>query len=154
MVVDREAVRVGRWRTVHLTLYRGSPRIPDIQASAAAHDRLRATYPGKTAVLVYGEKGGGMPDSETRAYISELQKEVAPQTRCAATVLQAEGFWASAAYSVLVGVGLFIRPGCPTKFFKDLDVAANWVIEHLDDPDARPQDLAAAVEALRAAPAT
>jgi hypothetical protein len=149
LVVDREALRCGAWRTVHVTIARGTPKVADLREGAAAHARLRERFPGRTAVLAYAERVGGMPDAETRAYMAKLQKEVAPKTRCAATVVGATGFFASAAYSVLVGLGFFFRPACPTRFFKDLGEAASWVVSHLDDPEATGEGLAEAVQALR-----
>jgi hypothetical protein len=149
VIVDRDAVRSGAWRTVHIAVYRSTPTLEDMRANSAAHAALRDRYPDRTAVLTFVERVSRMPDSDVRNHISNAQKEAAPHTRCAATVLGGEGFWVSAAHSVLTGVGLLMRPECPTKIFKNLEEAAPWVVDHLDDPEARPQDLVAAVEALR-----
>jgi hypothetical protein len=149
VVLDCEAVRAGAWRQVHVAVYRSTPTLADMQANSRAHAELRERYPDKTAVMVFVEKIGRMPDAEIRAHISRAQKEAAPHTLCAATVLGGDGFWVSAAHSVLVGVGLFLRPACPTRMFKNLEEAAGWVVSYLDDEGARPQDLVAAVNALR-----
>lgn len=150
VVVERDAVRAGAWRTVHIAVYRATPTLDDMRANSDAHAALRDRYPDRTAVLVFVERVSRMPDGDVRTHISKAQKDAAPHTLCAATVLGGEGFWVSAAHSVLVGVGLFLRPACPTRVFKELEEAAAWVVEHLDDPDARPAELARAVQELRA----
>lgn len=149
VVVDREAVRSGAWRTVHIAVYRTTPTLDDMRANSDAAAALRDRYPDRTAVLTFVERVSRMPDSDVRAHISRAQKEAAPHTRCAATVLGGEGFWVSAAHSVLTGVGLLMRPECPTKIFKSLDEATPWVIQHLDDPEAQARELSRAVQALR-----
>lgn len=142
-------VRVGSYGPVHLVAYHSTPSVTNLRTSDRLHRTLRQRYPGRTAVLSWVAAGLKMPDKEVRDFASGLFRDVARDIRCSATVIAGEGFWASAARSVLTGIQILSRSPCPNRAFGKIDEAAVWMMQWItDEPDIEAAPLALAMETL------
>lgn len=152
--VAQAGMRVGNYRLVHLVAYHDTPTAAGLRLSERYHRVLRDRFPERTAIMSWIAPGLKMPDREIRALGAELFKGVAREIRCAATVIVGEGFWASAARSVLTGIQLLSRSPCPNRAFAETDEAAAWIVGHLDaGAEVDSGGLVRAMEELRSADA-
>jgi hypothetical protein len=127
-------LRVGSYGPVHLVAYHDTPSIATLRASDRLHGALRKRYPGNTAILTWIAAGLKLPEKEVREVASDLFRRVAREIRCSATVVAGEGFWASAARSVLTGIQILSRTPCPARAFGRVGEASAWLVPHLVDP--------------------
>lgn len=147
--VVRENVRGARMGPLHLAVYEATPTREDLVALDAAHARVREAFVDRSAVFSYVRGGIGLPESDVREFVAELQREVGPHVRCSATVLGGGGFWASAAISLLNTWTLISRVPSPQRSFAEIEAGAAWVAEHLaDDDKMEPSTIAAALQRL------
>jgi hypothetical protein len=142
-------IRVGNYGPVHLVAYHGTPTVTTLRTSERYHRLLRGRFPRGTAILSWVAGGLKMPDKDVRDVGSELFKAVAPQIWCSATVIPGEGFWASAARSVLTGIQILSRSPCPDRAFGKIDEAVAWMMPYLTGaPDVEARALTEVMGAL------
>ena len=121
-------VRAAAWRSVHLNVYTGKPRIEDLDLLAQAQVQMRERLgAGQLGVFGLAEGGIEFPDAEVRRYGSKLQSEMSPYIYASATAMSGAGFWLSAAISMVNTMTLLARPPTPARVFSDLEDASVWL---------------------------
>jgi hypothetical protein len=68
---------------------------------------------------------------DVRAASEKLQRELAPNIRCMAYLVQAQGFVAAAARTIASGFVLITRAPYPLKVFGTTDECATWASGHV-----------------------
>lgn len=120
-------VQVGN---VHLSLYLTTPTVSLLDVDQRHHEAL-AKQVGGTVVLTVARHGLALPDDGARRRAAELVRHNATFVRRSASVIEGDGFWASAARSAVTAVFVFARQPYPSRVFGLVDEAAAWL-----QPDA------------------
>lgn len=84
---------------------------------------------GSICVLAIIEPSAALPDPATRAVMAEAMAKTASLTKRIATIIDGEGFRASAMRSVASGLQLLARKTAPMKNFRSVEAAVPWLCE-------------------------
>lgn len=142
---------VGACGPVHLTWYRGPLTLALLSAADELHQRLIRAHK-RTAVLGYLEPGIPVPPSEIRERSAQLIKQNGAHVAAAGLVMPGDGFWVSAARSVVTASFVVARNPYPSKCFGEIDDAAAYVLEALGERRHTVAEVTRAMLALRAPP--
>lgn len=142
---------VGACGPVHMTWYRGPLSVALLEAADLHHQRLIRAY-GRTAVFGMLESGISVPPSDVRARSAELIAQNGAHVAAASLVLPGDGFWVSAARSVITAAFLVARHPYPSKCFGSIPEAATYAVESLGTRGVSPEAVTRVAEAMRTAP--
>lgn len=132
---------------VHVAVYRGALTTDELWAVHHAHLALLERHP-TSAVLSVAEQGTPLPGAEVRELAGRFGDEVADRVRCSCQVILGDGFWASAARSLITAM-LFIRTGkYPVRICSDVVEAVEFVAA-TNRGGPTPMELSRAIAALR-----
>jgi hypothetical protein len=76
--------------------------------------------------------GVSIPDSAMRKLAAETMAATRTHLRCAAQVLQGEGFWPSTVRSVITAVERLKPDDRPRRTFPDVASAVEWMALHME----------------------
>lgn len=127
---------------------RGDLTMEMIDASLAAHPVAISQRPSGVSVVVHVHGLSSLPSASVRAHASTAAQRYAHEVRSHVTAIEAEGFLASAARSVVTGIMLLARQPYPQRVCATLDEAARFTCESIAPPAPTPGQLVAAMHLL------
>jgi hypothetical protein len=139
---------VGEWKNVLLTGWRGDITVAGLEVTRVASHDLHGRYPDGLVVFNVVRTLIPVPDSPVRHKASAVLAETAGHVLCTATVIEGEGFWASAARAVVATITLVSRASHPHKVFATIEESADWAEPYVVDGGPRAAELATAAAAL------
>jgi hypothetical protein len=140
---------VARYDRVSMASCRQTVTMYDLKASLVAMDRFRSQVKGPVASLSFTSAGLSIPDGETRAKAAELMRESRGHLIGTATIIEGEGFAASATRAAAAGLYLLSRSPGPYKIFAGPDEVAKWFMTLLDWSAKEASDFAREAQAFR-----
>jgi hypothetical protein len=134
---------------VHIQSWRG--RITAAALARLERDgaRLHAKTGAKIAGLSIASAPLELPDQETRDVAAKLVRSIARIQVASATVIEGEGFWASAARAALAGIHLVSRTDMALGVFKTIEEGAEFSARYAGIPRAQVAALIADARELR-----
>jgi hypothetical protein len=117
------------------------------QTTAARHQRGLGEQ--KLCALAVTSAHIEFPDQATRDVASQFSHRLAEHHIASATVIEGEGFRASAARAAYAGILLFARSPVPHKAFATVEQAADWLTDRVNLPPGERFELVTAAHELR-----
>lgn len=121
---------VGTWRNIVLVVVHREVKADGLDASVQANQDLLRTF-HKVGALTITSLGMRLPESHIRRKAAEAM--AASEITCAGTVISGEGFWASAASSVLTAIQMVRPDDKPRRTFGSLRDAVQWMQVRMDE---------------------
>jgi hypothetical protein len=137
------------WRQAYVLDWRSTVTFESLDAAVRGKRAVLADHPD--GVIVFNLlRPSELPSSKVRAYAEKKQSEDVAGVLSHVTVIDAEGFWASAMRSTLAGLYLVGKSPFPRKVFGSVDDGATWARSFTREPIAWTRELVAAIRAIRA----
>jgi hypothetical protein len=133
---------------VHLTHYRGPLTLPLLELADGHHQKLIRLH-GRTAVFGVIEPGLPIPSADVRARSTALIEQNGAHVAAAALMLPGDGFWVSAARSVITASFFLARQPYPSKCFGEVHEAAKYAVDALGARGPLTADVTRAAQAMR-----
>lgn len=137
-----------RWRDVLIACWRATPDVAVSRRQIQACTRNIKDTARPCTLLIILEPQVGLPDNDTRKVLTEGTQGYGPNLQRISTVVEGQGFAASAVRAVLTGMTMVLRGAYPTRIVGSVAEVAPWLAEPLPGHD--PAELVAVVAALRA----
>lgn len=138
-----EGHTIAEWRNVLLTRWRATPTVEALEVSRVASHDLVSRNKGGLVVFNVIRHGLTLPPQEVRHKASAVLGETGGHVLCTATIIEGEGFWASAARAMLATITLMSRAPHPHRVFGTVLDAAQWSNRWVIGDDASPAALTA-----------
>jgi hypothetical protein len=132
--------------------YRAAITHAVMQATEIAQREILSTQGGHCVMLSIVEGGLPLPDETGRASIVTHFRTVSSKNAAYATVMLGDGFWASAARSIMSTFTLVVKAPCPSLTSNEIAAGAKFMATHA--PANNPVDaiqLASEINAMRRA---
>jgi hypothetical protein len=110
--------------------YRGAITHAVMQATEIAQREIVSTQGGQCLMLSVVEGNLPLPDDTARTKIITHFKTVSAKNTAFATVMLGDGFWASAARSIMSTFNLVVRAPCPSLTCGDVAAGAKFLATH------------------------
>jgi len=120
-------IAIGAYENVHLVCYRQSLDLDMLRRDRAAHDALAKRYPKGFGLVCTSQPNLSLPTQEVRRESAYMLQANRGRVLAAAVVVGGDGFWASAARSVITGINLVATPPYPIKIFDEVMPASGWL---------------------------
>jgi hypothetical protein len=140
------------WHDVHIGNYRKAVTAADVLAGVEDFERLvRAGRGGPPwGSFMIAEPDIPLPDLDIRHVATEGMKRVSVHQPAQAVVLLGEGFWVSAARSLVTAMRMILPNHHSMRVFGEVEEAARWMVEALGRPPSDALTLARMAEEVRA----
>jgi hypothetical protein len=139
-----EVVAIARWKTIHLTNFRSKIRAESVLRAIQDFEKLAKAHPGeRLGTVMVIEPNLPLPDPDLRSIAIEANRKLHAYEPYSAAALLGEGFWVSAARSVLTAILIAARR--QTYAAGSIEQACNWVCLRVG---RLPSDVPALVDAI------
>jgi len=118
---------VATFRNVVLVVVHDALTIDLLSASVRANRNIAPKHPAGVASLTTVSMGIRFPSAAERAVASEAIAAVRDSVRCAAQHISGDGFWASAARSIVTAIEMIRPDDRPRRTFTSLPDATQWI---------------------------
>lgn len=137
LVKDEPDQHLYRYRSLLLNIHWDELRLEHLNSIAAACESVIKECGSMTSIVVM--RGGVNVDlsTEARRAIADMMPRFDRHNRAQAVVVEADGFMASLARSVITGINLVARNRANQKVFQSSEEATRWLLEL----PAQPTDL-------------
>jgi hypothetical protein len=123
---------IATYRDVVLVLVHTEITAESLKASTIANQRVAMAFPRYVGCLTVVNFGVKIPDAPLRKLAAEAMAATHEHLRCAAQVLQGEGFWPSTVRSIITAVERLRPDDRPRRTFSDVRSAIAWMAENMD----------------------
>lgn len=122
---------IAEWSNVLLTTWRRTVTSEGLEVSRVASHDVYSRNPGGVVVFNIVDHAVPIPPTSVRTKASDVLRETGGHVLCTVTVIEGEGFWASAARAAVATITLFSRAPHPHRVFGSVGAGATWAAEHL-----------------------
>ncbi|MBL4685221.1 MAG: hypothetical protein JKY37_11570, partial [Nannocystaceae bacterium] len=114
---------------VVVAIWRGEVTPDAVEEVGRLLHRTAQAHPDGIAFVTMAEYRAPIPSAAIRARIVEIYSELGDTLHGVAQVVEGTGFWASAAFCFMAGVGLLHRHVHEMKVFNKIEDACDWVVQ-------------------------
>jgi hypothetical protein len=117
---------IGRYEGVLICVWRDAPTLAALETARRAFAAMIEERPAGAGVLGVAEEGMPPLGSVERQQASAIFSDLGRRAYYLATVIEGDGFWASAARSVMTAISIVAHRPCPLRIFRHVADAAEW----------------------------
>lgn len=139
---------VATWRNVVFVLVHDQLTVELLAASVKANRSIAPRYPQGVASLSSASMGIKFPSAAERVAASEAIAAVRDSVRCAAQHISGDGFWASAARSIVTAIEMVRPDDRPRRTFTRLSEATFWMSQRMGEDQAWAREVEAILRGL------
>lgn len=126
---------VAHFRSLHITHYRTGISIESVGFATDDFERHVAHHRGHPiATVMIAEPNLPLPEGEMRKFANDCMTRVSRHTGDQASVILGDGFWLSAARSVMTAMNMMSREKRNMRVFAGVPEAASWASAILGAP--------------------
>lgn len=143
---------IGRFEDIHLVTFRARIDAESVDLAVRDFEALAQRHPDKRlGTILVIEPNIPLPDPDIRHVTSRQLTRIQTLSPYRAAVILGDGFWLSAARSVLTAIQLATLRTAPIHTSESVDAAAKWVCERTSRPLTHIPAILGAVDELRQA---
>jgi hypothetical protein len=118
------------YRNVFIALWSTQGTGPLVERMENVSEPHIAKHPEGFSSIQLVAKGTPLATSEARERLVAVIRKHASQFACIGTVLEGEGFWASATRSLILGMRLLVPRSFEMQTYESIDELASWLPPH------------------------
>jgi hypothetical protein len=117
---------MGAWGSISLVVWATQATLPLAQEFEKLADEMFAAHARASSVHLI-INAAPLPTAEARAVFNEVTERYVDRVGCTATMVEGDGFWASAMRSFLTGIFVIQRRPFPVKTVAHLEDLPGWL---------------------------
>lgn len=130
LVYDEPGFIAASWKNVGIVVWGTQATLPLAKKLEQFSDELLARNPNGISAIHVITSTAPLPESSTRAELDRLTNKYARDLAVMATVIEGNGFWASAMTSFITSLHWMSRKPFKARTATDVADIANWAPQH------------------------